>query len=257
MHNQRVPPISSRAFVFIYWYGFSARKQQKKGSGKARGRHHPGNSEDTFGSILNDDRGSGARTGKGAQPSSSSTSHVKPSAAAAAAATTHSDRRTPRGSREGRGGGGGGGGGFKPPNRQRGRGKNGTSSGGGGGRAGGHSFAVTGVDPWGPFPQGGGWRSSGGARGGGARARGGFDEGFVRRTEGMVLFWKEPACFVQWTPCCFEVQGVSQILFTGVFVAERNGGAHESAGERQLCSCVCRERSYLGSRTYKYVYIYR
>lgn len=30
----------------------------------------------------------------------------------------------------------------------------------------------------------------------------------VRETAGMVLFWKEPACFVQWTRAPFEVDGV-------------------------------------------------
>ncbi|CAM9640017.1 unnamed protein product, partial [Pylaiella littoralis] len=47
-------------------------------------------------------------------------------------------------------------------------------------------------------------------RGGGERGRAGYwygEEDVVRRKDGVVLFWKEPACFVQWTPCRFEVDG--------------------------------------------------
>lgn len=185
--------------------------KKKQASGKARGQHNPGNSEDTFGTIHNDNRGAGARSGRGAGAGAAAESR----AAGAAAATA---RRTPCGGRDG-----GGGGGFKSPGRRRGRGGKYHGHGGGGGPAvrtsGGHSFTVTGVGQLGRADHvagtgGAGWLGGGGGRGrgGGAWTGGGgsgFDDGFVRKTEGMVLFWKEPACFVQWTPCSFEVNGVS------------------------------------------------
>ncbi|CAM9516048.1 unnamed protein product [Ectocarpus sp. 4 AP-2014] len=78
----------------------------------------------------------------------------------------------------------------------------------GGGHAGGGGLGGTAA-----WPEGGGRRLGvredwtgprGSGRGGGGF---GFDDGCVRTTEGMVLFWKEPACFVQWTPCSFELDG--------------------------------------------------
>lgn len=205
-YDQRVPPPPPRASAHASAHDIHL-STQKKGSGKARGQHNPA-SEDTFGTVFNDDRGAGARTDRGAAAATTTGAR----AAGSAAGTAHAGgRRTPRGGRDG------GGSGFKSPSRQRGRGKL-HGGGGGGGQAsrasGGHTFTVTGVDQWGPFNQ----AASGGRRwqgGGGAWAGGGgrFDEGFVRTTEGMVLFWKEPACFVQWTPCTFEVKGVSEICF--------------------------------------------
>ena len=67
---------------------------------------------------------------------------------------------------------------------------------------------MTGVDPWGPFEHspGAGSENRAGGNGGGR-----VDASLVRTTDDFVLFWQEPACFVQWTACTFEVQGVSVV----------------------------------------------
>lgn len=54
----------------------------------------------------------------------------------------------------------------------------------------------------------GGGGSYGADRGVGGGGRGGYGDAGVVETEGMVLFWKAPACFAQWTPSMFEVDGV-------------------------------------------------
>eukprot|EP00903_Cladosiphon_okamuranus_P019175 g17637.t1 len=185
---------------------FWTRKSQAKGTGKARGQHIPGNKEDTFGNILNDNRGAGARTGRGAGAAAAADAGAAGASAATAQLTPLSDRD------------GGGRGGFKSSGRKRGEGGQFHGHGGGGGStvrsSGGQSFQWGRVDHV-AGTGGGGWRGGGG---GGGRRRGdrawigdgggGFDDGSVRETAWMVLFWKEPACFAQWTPCSFELEGV-------------------------------------------------
>lgn len=76
------------------------------------------------------------------------------------------------------------------------------------GKIGDHPYPMTGVDPWGPFEHspGAGSENRAGGNGGGR-----VDASLVRTTDDFVLFWQEPACFVQWTACTFEVQGVSVV----------------------------------------------
>ncbi|CAM9972694.1 unnamed protein product [Scytosiphon promiscuus] len=137
----------------------------------------------------------------------------------------HSGRRTPHGSssstgnggRFASGGGGGrsGSGGFTSKTRIRVGGgaydrfSQGGGHRGGGGSGAGYEHGYGGGRRLGGSSNGRDWRAvGGGGGGGGGGGRFGSASDCVRVTEGMVLFWKEPACFVQWTPCSFEVGGV-------------------------------------------------
>lgn len=77
------------------------------------------------------------------------------------------------------------------------------------------SHSSAGVLPVSYTNAGAAWRERrGGARKGRGRSgkdgrREHMEEGGVRDSGGVVLFWRPPCCLVQWTPSPFEVDGVS------------------------------------------------
>lgn len=83
--------------------------------------------------------------------------------------------------------------------------------------------------------------------------RGGRCDDGVKVTEGMVLFWRAPSCFAQWTPAEFEIdnvrwdgygvqgEGLFAVVSKRVFhahVAIRPNDSLTNAGMLSSCSCA-------------------